>query len=83
MKKNPNDVAAPVHAGGKHLQKQMLVITCVFYATNHKNCVVKLFYTRWNFLNCLGALDGKHIIMTAPAKSGNLFSIIKAVFWLT
>ena len=34
--------------------------------------------------NCLGALDGKHIIMTAPAKSGSLFcSIIKAAFQLT
>ena len=40
------------------------------------------FYTRWNFANCLGALDRKHIIMTAPAKSGSLFYNIKGVFQL-
>ena len=38
------------------------------------------FYTRWNFPNCLGALDGKHIIMTAPAKSGSLFYNYKGSF---
>ena len=31
------------------------------------------FYSRWNFPNCLGALDGKHIVMQAPPKSGNQF----------
>ena len=30
------------------------------------------FYQRWNFPNCLGALDGKHIVVQAPAKSGSL-----------
>ena len=38
------------------------------------------FYTRWNFPNCLEALDGKHIIMTAPAKSGSLFFNYKGSF---
>ena len=38
------------------------------------------FYTRWNFPNCLGALDRKHIITTAPAKSGSLFYNYKGSF---
>ena len=31
------------------------------------------FYTRLNFLNCLGALDGKHIEMKVPPKSASQF----------
>ena len=31
------------------------------------------FYTSWNFPNCLGALDGKHLVMEAPPKSGSQF----------
>lgn len=31
------------------------------------------FETVWNFPNCIGAIDGKHIRITAPAKSGSKF----------
>ena len=31
------------------------------------------FQTRWNFPHCIGALDGKHVVMQAPARAGSMF----------
>lgn len=42
--------------------------------------IAEEFSCRWNFPNCCGAIDGKHIIMQAPNKSGTeykkTFSIV-------
>ena len=35
---------------------------------------------KWNSPHCLGAIDGKHIIMESPAKSGSLFYNYKKSF---
>ena len=31
------------------------------------------FYTLWNFPNCGGDVDGRHIVVRCPSKSGSKF----------
>lgn len=35
--------------------------------------IAQKFNAKWNFPNCIGAVDGKHIVMTAPPRSGSTF----------
>ena len=35
--------------------------------------VARGFEQRWQFPNCLGALDGKHCAIRCPAKAGSLY----------
>lgn len=47
--------------------------------TDFKN-IAKEFYKKWNFRNCLGAIDGKHIRIKCPPQSGTMFYNYKSFF---
>ena len=46
----------------------------------HWRDIEKQFANRWNFPNCVGALDGKHILVTKPFNSNSQFHNYKGTF---
>ncbi|XP_047132525.1 putative nuclease HARBI1 [Hydra vulgaris] len=40
---------------------------------NEWKFIANEFERKWNFSNCIGAIDGKHIVMQAPSRSGSFY----------
>ena len=41
--------------------------------------IERKFATRWNFPNCCGAMDGKHVVIQSPGRSGSLYYNYKGI----
>lgn len=42
--------------------------------------IAKRYYKKTNYPNCIGSIDGKHIRIRKPAKSGSYYSNYKKFF---
>jgi hypothetical protein len=49
-------------------------------SANEWNEIADGFTSRWNFPHCVGALDGKHVVLVKPRKSGSVFLNYKYTF---
>jgi hypothetical protein len=51
-----------------------------FVTENMLQEIADEFETQWNFPNCLGAIDGKHVRIRFPQRSGSQFYNYKSYF---
>ncbi|KAK7896163.1 hypothetical protein WMY93_021488 [Mugilogobius chulae] len=76
-------VVESVHMVYAAIERTMLA-QCLPVPTEETwTAVANSFWTRWNFPNCLGALDGKLVNIVAPAHSGSQYFDYKKNFSLS
>lgn len=58
----------------------MIKIEFPFRTEEEWNSIERHFATRWNYSNCIGCIDGKHIQMVKPPNSGSVYYNYKKTF---
>uniref|UniRef100_A0A8C6NS72 DDE Tnp4 domain-containing protein n=1 Tax=Nothobranchius furzeri TaxID=105023 RepID=A0A8C6NS72_NOTFU len=64
-------VANSVHMTCRAIEKRMKRSQFTLFSEEMWRDVASAFWKEWNFPNCIGAIDGKHITIAAPPHSGN------------
>lgn len=62
-----------VHSTLKAIERNMLGTQIPVPTEDMWRAVAAGYWEKWNFPNCIGAIDGKKINVRAPANSGSLF----------
>uniref|UniRef100_UPI0037E82BD5 uncharacterized protein isoform X2 n=1 Tax=Semicossyphus pulcher TaxID=241346 RepID=UPI0037E82BD5 len=73
-------VASSVHITCRAIERRMMETQFPRPTEQMWRDIAFTFWTKWNFPNCLGAIDGKHVNITAPPKSGSLYFNYKKTF---
>ncbi|XP_023727161.1 uncharacterized protein LOC111875283 [Cryptotermes secundus] len=69
-----------VHGVCKAIVKNMLQEVMPTPTKNEWERIAREFWDQWQFPNCLGSLDGKHVVIEAPQNSGSLYFNYKKTF---
>ncbi|KAL2093117.1 hypothetical protein ACEWY4_010429 [Coilia grayii] len=73
-------VCDAVHLTCHAIEARMMSLTFPQPTEEGWKDIARHFWQKWGFPNCLGAIDGKHIAITAPAHSGSRFFNYKHSF---
>ena len=66
-------VAMSVHMACRAIERQMMSTQFPRPTEQMWRDTASKFWDKRNFPNCLGAIDGKHVKIKAPNKSGSLY----------
>uniref|UniRef100_A0A8C1MDJ0 DDE Tnp4 domain-containing protein n=1 Tax=Cyprinus carpio TaxID=7962 RepID=A0A8C1MDJ0_CYPCA len=73
-------VAESVHMTCRAIEEQMMASQFPRPTEHMWRAIASKFWEKWNFPNCIGAIDGKHVTIMSPAHSGSLFFNYKRTF---
>ncbi|KAI2645830.1 Protein ANTAGONIST OF LIKE HETEROCHROMATIN PROTEIN 1 [Labeo rohita] len=69
-----------VHLTCRAIEQQMMASQFPRPTEDMWRAIALKVWEKWNFPNCLGAINGKHITIVSPAHSGSLFFNYKRSF---
>lgn len=73
-------MASSVHMTCRAIERQIMQSEFPRPTEQMWRDIASTFWTKWNFPNYLGAIDGKHVTITAPPNSGSQYFNYKKTF---
>lgn len=79
-------MAQSVHMTCRAIERKMMASQFPKPTEEMWQNIASKFWEKWNFPNCMGAIDGKHITLVSPAHSGSLYfnykGTLSSLHWL-